>query len=101
VLLSWTAPSSNGAAITDYAVQYSSNAGSSYTTFSHAASSSTSLLVTGLTNGTAYVFRAAAVNSAGTGDYSSATASITPATVYLTAENGDFLTTENDDILNW
>ena len=64
VVLSWTAPSSNGgAAISNYVIEYSSNAGSTWTTFAHTASSSTSITVTGLTNGTAYVFRAAAVNS--------------------------------------
>ena len=99
--LSWTAPSSNGAAITDYAVQYSTNSGSTWTTFSHTASSSASISVTGLTNGTAYVFRVAAVNSVGTGDYSSASASITPATVYLTTESGDLLITADSDFITW
>jgi hypothetical protein len=36
------------------------------------------LVVTGLTNGTAYRFQVAAVNSAGTGGYSSASNSVTP-----------------------
>lgn len=80
VSLSWTAPASNGgAAITDYAVQYSSNSGSTWTTFADGTSTATSATVTGLTNGTAYTFRVAAVNSAGTGAYSSASASVTPA----------------------
>lgn len=80
VSLSWTSPASNGGStITDYVVQYSSNSGSSWTTFSDGTSTSTSATVTGLTNGTAYVFRVAAVNSVGTGSYSTASSSVTPA----------------------
>lgn len=79
VALTWTAPAyNNGAAISDYTIQYSSNSGSSWTTFSHAASATASITVTGLTNSTAYIFRVAAVNSAGTGSYSSNSSSITP-----------------------
>ena len=77
-LVSWTAPASNGgSAITDYAVQYSSNSGSSWTTFSDGTSTSTSATVTGLTLDTAYIFRVAAVNAVGTGSYSTASASFT------------------------
>jgi hypothetical protein len=78
-LVSWTAPASNGgSAITDYTVQYSSNSGSSWTTFSDGTSTSTSATVTGLTLDTAYIFRVAAVNAIGTGSYSTASASFTP-----------------------
>jgi hypothetical protein len=77
--VSWTAPVDNGGyAITDYAVQFSSNSGSTWTTFADGTSTTTTATVTGLTNGTAYVFRVAAVNGAGTGPYSSATSSVTP-----------------------
>jgi hypothetical protein len=77
--VSWTAPASDGgAAITDYTIQYSSNGGTSWSTFAHAASTATSITVTGLTNGTAYIFRVAAVNSVGTGAYSTASGSVTP-----------------------
>ena len=80
-LVSWTAPASNGgSAITDYAVQYSSNSGSSWTTFSDGTSASTSATVTGLTIGTEYIFRVAATNIIGTGSYSTASASFTPPT---------------------
>jgi len=78
--LSWTAPTVLAQTpITDYTVQFSSNSGSTWTTFTRAASTSTSATVTGLTNGTAYVFRVAAVNGVGTGSYSSASSSVTPA----------------------
>lgn len=77
--VNWTAPAENGGyAITDYAVQFSSNGGTSWTTFSDGTSTATSATVTGLTNGTAYVFRVAAINATGTGPYSSATSSVTP-----------------------
>ena len=86
VSLTWTAPATNGGyAITDYTVQYSSNSGSSWTTFSRAASSATSATVTGLTNGTAYTFRVAAVTALGAGAYSSASSSVTPISFSPTA----------------
>lgn len=79
VPLSWVAPTyNNGAAITDYTIQYSSNSGSSWTTFSDGVSTATSGTVTGLTNSTPYIFRVAAINASGTGNYSSNSASVTP-----------------------
>jgi len=74
--LSWTAPTV-AVPVTDYIVQYSSNSGSSWTTFADGTSTATSTTVTGLTNGTSYVFRVAAVNGVGTGSYSSNSNSIT------------------------
>jgi len=77
--VSWTAPVMVGSpAINDYVVQYSSDSGSTWTTFADAVSSATSVTVTGLTNGFAYVFRAAANNLIGTSAYSSASNSVTP-----------------------
>jgi hypothetical protein len=64
--LRWTAPTSNGgAAITNYAIQFSSNNGGSWTTVSRAASTATTATVTGLVSGTPYIFRVAAVNTVG------------------------------------
>jgi hypothetical protein len=79
VSLSWTSPASNGgSSITDYTIQYSSDSGATWATFSHSASASTSATVTGLTRGTAYIFRVAAVNALGNGAFSSASSAITP-----------------------
>lgn len=78
-VVSWTAPTVISATpITDYIVQYATSPYTSWTTFSDGTSTSTSATVTGLTNGTAYQFRVAAVNAIGTGSYSSASASVTP-----------------------
>ena len=67
VTLSWTAPAANGSAITDYVIEYSSAGGTNPVTFTRAASTAITATVTGLTNGTSYVFRIAARNAVGTG----------------------------------
>ena len=80
VALTWAAPSVLAQTpITDYAIQFSGNGGTSWTTFSDGVSTNTAATVTGLANGTAYTFRVAAVTGVGTGAYS-ATAAATPAT---------------------
>jgi fibronectin type 3 domain-containing protein len=79
VNLTWSAPSRNGGSvITDYVIQMRSNAGATWTVFADGVSTATSATVTGLTNGTSYVFRVAAVNVAGTGAASPASTAITP-----------------------
>ena len=55
--------------------------GGSYVLFADGVSTSTSATVTGLTNGTAYTFEIAAVNTGGTGPLSAPSAAVTPATV--------------------
>jgi hypothetical protein len=78
VVVAWGAPANNGAAISDYVVQYSTSSSDGYTTFADGTSTSTSATVTGLTNGTAYYFKVAATNSVGTGSNSAASAAATP-----------------------
>lgn len=83
VILNWTAPTyTGGVSITDYKVEYSSDGGTTWNTFSHATSSATTQTVTGLAIGTTYTFRVSAVNSVGAGSPSS-TATGTP--IYITA----------------
>jgi hypothetical protein len=75
--LTWIAPTDNGGRnITTYKVEYSTNGGNSWTDYPHPNSSATSLVVTGLNNGTGYIFRVAATNSVGTGTYSSASTTV-------------------------
>ena len=75
--VSWTAPSSNGgSAITDYLVQYATTSGGAYTTFSDGTSTTTSATITGLTAGSTYYVRVAAVNALTTGTYSAETSGI-------------------------
>ena len=77
--LSWTAPSTDGGgAIVDYVVEYSSNSGSTWSTFVDIRSTIRSATVTGLTSGTRYLFRVSAVNSAGQGTASTATSPVAP-----------------------
>ncbi len=81
VSLSWDTPVSAGDyAITDYLIEYKKSTGSIWSRFSHTASTSTSAIVTGLTNGTSYDFRVAAVNYAGPGTVSETTSSTPSAT---------------------
>lgn len=79
VAVSWVAPALNGgASITDYVLQYSANAGVTWSDFTDGTSTAVSATVTGLTNGVAYVFRVAAVNAVGTGSWSTSSAAATP-----------------------
>ncbi len=77
VNLSWTAPGSDGgSAITGYRI--TPNIGGTAQTPILTGSTATSRAVTGLTNGTTYTFTVAAINAAGTGPESAASAALTP-----------------------
>jgi titin len=77
-VVSWTAPAVVVPPLTDYIVQFSTDSGTTWTTFADAVSTATSATITGLTNGTAHVFRVAGVNGIGTGAFSTASAAVTP-----------------------
>jgi len=80
VALSWVAPSDRGSSITDYIIQYSTD-DSTWSTFADGTSTGTTATVTGLDSSTLYYFQVAAVNSSGTGLFSSSSsASATSAT---------------------
>ena len=75
--LSWTAPAfTGGAPLTDYKLEYSTNSGSSWTTYSHSAGWVTSVTTTGLTDFLTYIWRVSAINAVGTGIASSNSASV-------------------------
>ena len=80
--LAWKAPASDGgAAITDYTVQSSQDGGTTWTTFPHAVSTATTITVTGLPNGVSHLFRVAAVNVAGAGNFSDPSTPVVPGRV--------------------
>jgi hypothetical protein len=70
IAATWSAPGyDGGSSITDYTVQYSDDAGVTWTTFSDGVSTTRAVTVTGLANGSTYKIRVAAVNADGTGPY--------------------------------
>ena len=78
--VSWTAPATNGLAITDYDVQYSSDNGSTWTEWNSANTNATpGATITGLTAGT-YQVRVRAASSAVNGPWSASSASLTVTT---------------------
>ena len=82
VSLSWFAPiETGGSAITDYAIEYSNDSGSTWTTFADGTSTTLTAIVTGLGKGINYTFRVSAVNAAGTGTASSTVQIAIPTTV--------------------
>ena len=85
--LTWTAPDSGGATITDYIIEYSADAGSSWTVFADGTGTAITATVTGLTNGQAYSFRVSATNSEGDSDASDVVTG-TPVTTVPDAPTG-------------
>ena len=72
----WTAPANNGAAITDYDVEYRQGSSGNYTDWPHSGTT-LNTTITGLTNDQSYEVRVRASNSAGAGPWSDA-ATATP-----------------------
>jgi len=75
-IVSWTAPSDGGSAITSYTVTPYVNSAAQDPVVVNAPA--TGARITGLTNGTGYTFRVSATNGAGTGSASAATSAVTP-----------------------
>jgi hypothetical protein len=101
--VSFTTPTSNGGAtLSAYEVVAMPSSGSNVTKSDCSTSASPlACTITGLTNGTSYTFKVAAINSAGTSAYSTTSGSFTPATianavVNLVAQPGD-----GTLIVNW
>ncbi|HEY3925517.1 MAG TPA: fibronectin type III domain-containing protein [Acidothermaceae bacterium] len=80
VALSWTPPAAVGeSVISDYVVEYAlASDPTNWTTFADGVSTATTATVTGLTDGTAYIFEVSAVNTAGSGTASAASSSLIP-----------------------
>jgi hypothetical protein len=97
ISISWQAPPSGGAPITSYVLQRSTDMGRTWASVSTPSSSSVSATATGLTSGTTYMFRVAAVNSIGTGPYSFASNVTAPATIRTSAPRnvGSVITTHS------
>ena len=71
--VTWRAPTNNGGStITSYQITYPGYSGSPITT------SSTNIIINGLTNGTSYTFTIAATNSSGKSSFSNSSSSIIP-----------------------
>jgi hypothetical protein len=79
-VVTWTPPTGVLAQtpITDQALQFSTNDGSTWTTYAASGAAHLGTSVTGLTNGTPVRFRAAAINGIGQGAWSAASAAVTP-----------------------
>jgi titin len=67
-----------GLKITDYVIQYSADSGANWATVADAVSPALTATVRGLSNGTFYIFRVAAVTAGGTGAFSVRSAVATP-----------------------
>ena len=88
VALSWNAPASNGGSpITGYRI--TPYIGANAQTPILTGSTATMYNVTGLTNGTAYTFRVAAINAVGTGADSTPPAAVTPVAGYTSVVFSD------------
>lgn len=96
IAVPWTAPIEDPRApILDYQNQYKASADSTWLTFPHAASLALTRTITGLTNGTLYDTRVAAINAVGVGSYSEVR-SIAPGAVNGVVASDTFTRTSTD-----
>jgi subtilisin family serine protease len=96
----WTAPGSTGGApITGYTVR--AYLGGTLAQTVPAPASAANLLVSGLTNGSAYTFTVTATNSAGEGTASAASAAVTPRTVPGAPVIGTPTAGAGSAVVNW
>jgi YVTN family beta-propeller protein len=99
--LTWVAPIDTGTLpVTDYVVEYKASSDSTWVAFADGVSTGLSATVTGLTNGTEYDFRVAAVNTLGTGVLSE----VQPAIPFTTPDAPTALTSTPGDsevALSW
>ena len=81
VVLNWIAPVTDGnEPITDYVIEYSVSGSGVWNTYDDGVSTGTNATITGLTNGTGYIFRVSAQNTVGNSAVSVVSGSITPRT---------------------
>ncbi len=88
--VSWTAPDDNGPAITDYDVQYRQSGTTTWLSWSHTGTS-TSAIITGLTNGQTYEVQVRAENGVGESAWSAAVSAQPRAYVRVVGVNGPVL----------
>lgn len=89
VALTWQAPDEDGGSpVTDYVVEYSADGGVTWAVFDEGVSATPGATVTGLTNGTEYVFRVTALNDVGTGALGETAVSVTPVAPEVPDETG-------------
>src|SRR5690606_19892586 len=90
--LAWAAPeNSGGTAITDYIIQYTLDDGLTWTTVVDGVAAVTTAKITGLTNNVPYRLRVAAINTGGTGAFSTPTSTVVP-TIPVPDETGELPT---------
>jgi hypothetical protein len=101
--VSFTAPSSNGGAnLSAYEIVAMPTSGSNITKSNCSTSASPlACTITGLTNGVSYTFKVAAINSAGTSAYSTASGTFTPATIANSVTNLVAQPGDGSLIVNW
>lgn len=102
VTLTWSAPINNRTfRSTHYEVQYSSDNGASWTTFPLRPSPLMRATVTGLSNGTSYVFHVATINAVGKSPYSANSSPVVPASAPAVPTNLTATPSNTKALLDW